>query len=152
MNYYLKYSEDQHITDKRGEDMDDNKASFIVYGFIFLLFAVFNIFQPTFFDMPPPLLTIYSLITVAVMSFSFSVLAPNFGKNDKSTKKRIVKKGIITGFISTLVAFVFGMLMIVLNAVDIHLFHLALILITILISSGFIAAAVFTKRELGKTQ
>lgn len=63
--------------------MNDNKISFIVYGAFFSVLPVIYLINFIINQTPPPLLTFYSLIIVAVMSLSFSYLSVNFKKNSK---------------------------------------------------------------------
>ncbi|WP_462421248.1 hypothetical protein [Salinicoccus sp. Marseille-QA3877] len=129
--------------------MNDNKISFIVYGAFFSVLPVIYLINFIINQTPPPLLTFYSLIIVAVMSFSFSYLSVNFRKNNKVEKRSIIKKGIITGFIVMFISIAVTLPVVALNLFDIHLLHLFMILFTILISSAFISTVVYTKKSLG---
>lgn len=131
--------------------MNDNKISFLVYGAFFLILPVIHLGNLLINDVPLPLMTFYSLIIVAVMSFCFSYLAPNFGENDETDKYRIVRRSVITGFIALFISMAVGLLLMALDFLGISLFHLILIFITVLISAAFISAVIYTKRNL-KTQ
>lgn len=128
--------------------MNDNKISFLVYGAFFLILPVIHLGNLLINDVPLPLMTFYSLITVAVMSFCFSYLAPNFGENDETDKYRIVRRSVITGFIALFISMAVGLLLMALDFLGISLFHLILIFITVLISAAFISAVIYTKRNL----
>ena len=129
--------------------MNDNKISFIVYGAFFSVLPVIYLINFIINQTPPPLLTFYSLIIVAVMSLSFSYLSVNFKKNSKEKQRSIIRKGIITGFIVTFISIAIALPIVALNLFDIHLLHLFMILFTILISSAFISTVVYTKKSLG---
>ncbi len=129
--------------------MNDNKISFIVYGAFFSVLPVIYLINFIINQTPPPLLTFYSLIIVAVMSLSFSYLSVNFKKNSKEKQRSIIRKGIITGFIVTFIYIAIALPVVALNLFDIHLLHLFMILFTILISSAFISTVVYTKKSLG---
>ncbi|MCD2137614.1 hypothetical protein [Salinicoccus halitifaciens] len=128
--------------------MNDNKISFLVYGAFFLILPVIHLGNLLINGVPLPLMTFYSLLIVAVMSFCFSYLAPNFGKNDETDKYRIVRRSVITGFIALFIAMAVGLLLMALDFLGISLFHLILIFITVLISAAFISAVIYTKRNL----
>ena len=128
--------------------MNDNKISFIVYGAFFSILPVIYLINFIINQTPPPLLSFYSLIIVAVMSFSFSYLSVNFRKNNKTEKRSIIRKGIITGFIVMFISIAIALPVVALNLFDIHLFHLFMILFTILVSSAFISIVVYTKKSL----
>lgn len=128
--------------------MNDNKISFIVYGVFFSVLPVIYLINFIVNQTPPPPFTFYSLIIVAVMSFSFSYLAVNFRKNNEVDKRSIIKKGIITGFIAMFFSIAIALPIAALNLFDIHLFHLFMILFTILVSSTFISIVVYTKKTL----
>lgn len=129
--------------------MNDNKISFIVYGAFFSVLPVIYLINFIINQTPPPLLTFYSLIIVAVMSLSFSYLSVNFKKNSKEKQRAIIKKVIITGFIVMFISIAVTLPVVALNLFDIHLLHLFMILFTILISSAFISTVVYTKKSLG---
>ncbi len=129
--------------------MNDNKISFIVYGVFFLILPVIHLGNTIINDAPVPLLNFYSLVTVAVMSFCFAYLAPNFSRNSDEGKYEIVRKSVTAGFIALLASIAIAFLLRFLNFLDIHPFHLVMILITILVSAAFISAVVYTKRNLG---
>ena|SRR5690625_2773920 len=128
--------------------MNDNKISFLVYGAFFLILPVIHLGNLLINDVPLPLMTFYSLIIVAVMSFCFSYLAPNFSKNNAEDKYRIVRRSVITGFIALFISMAVALPLVALNFFEIHLFHLIMIFITILISAAFISAVIYTKRNL----
>ena len=128
--------------------MNDNKISFLVYGVFFLILPVVHLGNLLINGTPLPLLTFYTLIIVAVMSFCFSYLAPNFGKNESSDKRRIIRKSIMTGFIALLISMAIALSLVMLGLFEIHIFHLVLIFITILVSAGFISAVIYSKRNL----
>lgn len=128
--------------------MNDNKISFIVYGAFFSILPVIYLINFIINQTPPPLLSFYSLIIVAVMSFSFSYLSVNFRKNNKTEKRSIIRKGVITGFIVMFISIAIALPVVALNLFDIHLFHLFMILFTILVSSAFISIVVYTKKTL----
>lgn len=128
--------------------MNDNKISFIVYGAFFSILPMIYLINFIINQMPPPLLSFYSLIIVAVMSFSFSYLSVNFRKNNKTKKRSIIRKGIITGFIVMFISIAIALPVVALKLFDIHLFHLFMILFTILVSSAFISIVVYTKKTL----
>lgn len=128
--------------------MNDNKISFIVYGVFFSLLPVIYLFNFIINQTPPPLFTFYSLIIVAVMSFSFSYLSVNFRKNNKEKRRSIIRSGIVTGFLALVVAIAIALPLTALNIFDVHVVHLFMILFTILVSGAFIATAVYTKRSL----
>lgn len=130
--------------------MNDNKISFIVYGAFFSILPVIYLINFIINQTPPPLLSFYSLIIVAVMSFSFSYLSVNFRKNNKTEKRSIIRKGGITGFIVMFISIAIALPVVALNLFDIHLFHLFMILFTILVSSTFISIAVYTKKTLSR--
>lgn len=129
--------------------MNDNKISFIVYGAFFSVLPVIYLINFIINQTPPPLLTFYSLIIVAVMSLSFSYLSVNFKKNSKEKQRSIIRKGIITGFIVTFIYIAIALPFVALNLFDIHLLHLFMILFTILVSGAFISNVVYTKKSLG---
>ena len=129
--------------------MNDNKISFIVYGAFFSVLPVIYLINFIINQTPPPLLTFYSLIIVAVMSLSFSYLSVNFKKNSKEKQRSIIRKGIITGFIVTFISIAIALPFVALNLFDIHLLHLFMILFTILVSGAFISNVVYTKKSLG---
>ena len=133
----------------KGDFMNDNKISFLVYGAFFSVLPVIYLFNFIINQTPLPILTFYSLIIIAVMSFSFSYLSVNFRKNNKVEKRSIIKKGIITGFIVMFISIAVTLPVVALNLFDIHLLHLFMILFTILISSAFISTVVYTKKSLG---
>ncbi|WP_052254514.1 hypothetical protein [Salinicoccus sp. YB14-2] len=128
--------------------MNDNKISFIVYGAFFSILPVIYLFNFIINQTPPPPLTFYSLIIVAVMSFSFSYLSVNFKKNNKEKQRSIIRKGNITGFVAIVFAIAIAILVTALNIFEIQLLHLFMILLTILVSGTFISTAVYTKRFL----
>lgn len=132
----------------KGDFMNDNKISFIVYGAFFSILPVIYLFNFIINQMPPPPLTFYSLIIVAVMSFSFSYLSVNFKKNNKEKQRSIIRKGIITGFVGMVFAIAIALPITALNIFEIHLFHLFMILFTIMVSTAFISVVVYTKRSL----
>ncbi|SDL10789.1 hypothetical protein [Lacicoccus qingdaonensis] len=128
--------------------MNDNKISFIVYGAFFSILPVIHLVNFIINRTPPPPLTFYSLIIVAVMSFSFSYISVNFRKNDKEKQRSIIRRGIVTGFLALVFSIAIALPLTALNIFDIHLVHLFMILLTILVAGAFISTAVYTKRSL----
>lgn len=128
--------------------MNDNKISFIVYGAFFSILPLIYLFNFIINQTPPPPLSFYSLIIVAVMSFSFSYLSVNFRKNDKEKQRSIIRRGIITGFLAMVFSIAIALPLTALNIFEVHVVHLFMILFTILVSGSFISTAVYTKRFL----
>ncbi len=128
--------------------MNDNKISFIVYGAFFSILPVIYLFNFIINQTPPPPLTFYSLIIVAVMSFSFSYLSVNFRKNDKEKQRSIIRKAIVTGFLAMVFSIAIALPLTALNIFEVHVVHLFMILLTILVSGTFISTSVYTKRFL----
>lgn len=99
--------------------MNDNKISFIVYGAFFSILPVIHLVNFIINRTPPPPLTFYSLIIVAVMSFSFSYISVNFRKNDKEKQRSIIRRGIVTGFLALVFSIAIALPLTALNIFDI---------------------------------
>lgn len=124
---------------------DYSPKAFIIVGCLFLAMTIFMIFAGIMAKSAPPSQT-YSLIALAIMSFSMSYLYPQFKQNDERMKL-IRYKGLTFSFLALVAYYIVLSGIIQFNILRLTAMDVLNILAALTISTVFISMVILAKRN-----